>query len=171
VTSHCPANSRLVGSYKAREAASLQNHQHPLTSPFCYTKITMSTNNFKPALIIVDLQEDFCPPVRFTSLSAFTANHQKERLPSSQQWPRHNPHRAQTPRPPLRHQDRDQGLASQGPHLLRLQPRKQETLCRLYNHRQSVQCVRDLRDEIMARSLRARHQRRGADSRARHEQD
>jgi nicotinamidase-related amidase len=31
----------------------------------------MATNNFKPALIIVDLQEDFCPPVRLSFLFGF----------------------------------------------------------------------------------------------------
>lgn len=40
-------------------------HSLPLTnSPLTRTPTTMAEKQFKPALIVVDFQEDFCPPVR-----------------------------------------------------------------------------------------------------------
>src|ERR1700753_1914004 len=79
------------------------------------------TKSTKAALVIVDLQEDFCPPVISLPYSQTSSDDQcqpgrksgrfwRSRYRSGYQWA---PHLAV-----VRRQGRHQGLASHGPHLV-----------------------------------------------------
>lgn len=94
----------------------------------------MPSLDFKPALIVVDVQEDFCPPVsypapapaRATGPSSYptpdlSSNNPIVRHSYRSQRPGHPPHYQYPSHLPLCAQDRHQRLAPAEPHLLRLQ--------------------------------------------------
>jgi hypothetical protein len=80
-----------------------------------------TTMAFKPALVLVDVQEDFCPPVRalFMTSAQLTA---LEWRACCNRRSRHRPCPEPAPRPSLRPEDRDQRLPPAEPHLIRVEP-------------------------------------------------
>ena len=137
---------------------------------------SLEGSDFRPALLVVDMQEDFHPPVRleFFPLSSVVAHvhmiliirdiliiQRIEWITSGSRRARDHPYHQRSSASPVRAEGGHQGLASTGSHLLRNESLTSgESAVRVNDgHSEPIEPFGNVHDTSMARALRARHVR------------